>query len=246
MSQDLFYNSMISGGIARGITILKLYPLDTYKTNLQSSNKIIIKNYRNYYNGLSLTMFSQIPYYMIVFGSYELIKKQYYSRNNVIDNIKSAFIADFLGAIWLTPFEIYKQKKQNNKKIYCFKNINYYNNCFLSLILRDIPFRIIKLPLYEYVKNKYVPNNRNIYVYESLLYGSVIGMCAAAITNPADVIKTNVIISEKSVKSIIKDIIYNKGISTFSKGITYRVLYTGLANGIFFSYYEYLKSIITI
>ena len=66
-------------------------------------------------------------------------------------------------------------------------------------------------------------------------------MCAAAITNSADVIK-----SEKSVKSIIKDIIYNKDISTFSKGIIYRVLYTGLVNGIFFSYYEYLKSIITI
>jgi hypothetical protein len=34
MNNDV--NNMISGGFARGITIFKLYPIDTIKTNIQN------------------------------------------------------------------------------------------------------------------------------------------------------------------------------------------------------------------
>jgi len=71
-------------------------------------------------------------------------------------------------------------------------------------------------------------------------------MLSAAITNPADSIKT-IIMSDNSNKSnlsIIKSAIKTHGYSIFYKGIIYRTIYTGLSNGIFFTYYELLKIVI--
>lgn len=50
--------------------------------------------------------------------------------------------------------------------------------------------------------------------------------------------------SNKSNLSIIKSAIKTYGYSIFYKGIIYRTIYTGLSNGIFFTYYELLKIVI--
>ena len=67
MNNDII--NLLSGGIARGITVFKLYPIDTIKTNIQNNSKY---NFRNLYNGINIALIGQVPYYMIVL---ELMKK---------------------------------------------------------------------------------------------------------------------------------------------------------------------------
>jgi hypothetical protein len=47
---------------------------------------------------------------MIVFGIYENLKIKLNYKNKISKWITSALIADFIGAFWLCPFEIIKQK----------------------------------------------------------------------------------------------------------------------------------------
>jgi len=237
MNNDII--NLLSGGIARGITVLKLYPIDTIKTNIQNNSQY---NFRKLYNGINIALIGQVPYYMIVFGTYEKIKSNLDKK--ISSYIISAFVADFTGALWLSPLELIKQKKQSNINITNnYKFFELYKG-FPQLLLRDIPYRIIKLPLYEVIKNNYIQNKGNIKSYETLIIATFSGMLAAAITNPADSIKTIIMLdnTNKSNLSIIKSTIKTQGYSIFYKGIMYRTIYTGLSNGIFFTYYELLKN----
>lgn len=237
MNNDII--NLLSGGIARGITVLKLYPIDTIKTNIQNNSQY---NFRKLYNGINIALIGQVPYYMIVFGTYEKIKSNLDKK--ISSYVISAFIADITGALWLSPFELIKQKKQSNIKTTNSYKISELYKGFPQLLLRDIPYRIIKLPLYEVIKDNYIKNKSNIKPYETLLIATFSGMLAAAITNPADSIKTIIMLdnTNKSNISIIKSTIKTQGYSIFYKGIMYRTIYTGLSNGIFFTYYELLKN----
>jgi len=252
---DIFKINLIAGGLARGITIFKLYPIDLIKTNIQGNKNYNFK-LKKLYKGINIALIGQIPYYMLVFGSYEYIKNNLLLKyNNKIGiYITSAIIADFIGALWLSPNEIIKQKMQSgiinnpyNGFYYIYKNngIRGYYNGFSMLLSRDIPYRVIKLPLYEIITNYYIPKNRKIYIYESLLIASSIGMISAALTNPADYLKTKIMISRENninIQKTIKNIIDKEGYKAFLTGIKYRTLYTGLSNGIFFSYYEFIRN----
>jgi solute carrier family 25 (mitochondrial S-adenosylmethionine transporter), member 26 len=233
------YINLLSGGIARGITVFKLYPIDTIKTNIQNNSQY---NFRKLYNGINIALIGQVPYYMIVFGTYEKIKSNLDKK--ISSYVISAFIADFIAALWLSPFELIKQKKQSNIISTNSYKISELYKGFPQLLLRDIPYRIIKLPLYEVIKDNYVEKKGNIKPYETLIIATFSGMLAAAITNPADSIKTIIMLdnTNKSKLSIIKSAIKKQGYSIFYKGMMYRTIYTGLSNGIFFTYYELLKN----
>jgi solute carrier family 25 S-adenosylmethionine transporter 26 len=252
---NIFKINLIAGGLARGITIFKLHPIDTIKTNIQENKKYNFK-LNKLYNGINIALIGQIPYYMLVFGSYEYIKKNLLLKyNNKIGvYITSALIADFIGALWLSPNELIKQKSQsgiiNNpynglNYIYKYEGIRGLYRGFSILLSRDIPYRVIKLPLYEITRDYYIPKNRNIQIHESLLIASSIGMFSAALTNPQDYLKTKIMVSKEhkiNIKKTIKNIIDKEGYKAFLTGIKYRTLYTGLSNGIFFSYYEFIRN----
>lgn len=237
MNNDII--NLLSGGIARVITVFKLYPIDTIKTNIQNNSQY---NFRKLYNGINIALIGQVPYYMIVFGTYEKIKSKLDKK--ISSYVISAFIADFAGALWLSPFELIKQKKQSNIISTNSYKISELYKGFPQLLLRDIPYRIIKLPLYEVIKDNYMKNKGDIKPSETLIIATFSGMLAAAITNPADSIKTIIMLdnTNKSKLSIIKSAIKSHGYNIFYKGIIYRTIYTGLSNGIFFTYYELLKN----
>lgn len=109
---------------------------------------------------------------------------------------------------------------------------------FPLLLLRDIPYRIIKLPLYELANDKFIPNDRNAKSYETLLIASSVGMISAALTNPADSIKTLMMSSNNNIRSIFNE----NGYKILLRGVGYRTIYTGFSNAIFFTYYEYFKN----
>tara|TARA_B100000497_G_C7560485_1_gene338191 strand:- start:203 stop:817 length:615 start_codon:yes stop_codon:yes gene_type:complete len=193
---------------------------------------------------------------MLVFGTYEYLKQKLLLKydNKIGVYMLSASIADLLGGLWLSPYELIKQKKQsgiiNNtingiKYIYMKEGLIGFYKGFSVLLCRDIPYRAIKLPLYEIITDYYIPKKRKIYMHESLLIGTTIGMFSSAITNPADFLKTRIMTSNESkinIKDFIKNIINKEGYSIFLTGIRYRTFYTGISNGIFFSFFELIRN----
>ena len=70
-------------------------------------------------------------------------------------------------------------------------------------------------------------------------------MLSASVTNPADFLKTRIMTSKNNkinITNLIKNIIKQEGYGAFSTGIIYRTIYTGIANGIFFTYYELIRN----
>jgi len=250
------YKNILSAGFSRMLCCIILYPIDIIKTNLQYNNTINIKNH---YNGLNIFMCGQIPYAMIVFGNYEFLKKNIknkyiYNNYKIPTLITIASISDMLGAMWLLPFEKIKQIKQINYDKDIFKIINniyklngiygFYIDYF-TLIKRDIPYRAIKLPLYEIIKEKYI-NIKKIEYYDTMLIGSISGIISVIITNPIDIAVTQIITGKELNKSVTQIIIKkykNNGLNSLFYGLKHSIIYTGLSNAIFFAIYEELKKI---
>tara|TARA_B000000477_G_scaffold107420_1_gene99072 strand:- start:2913 stop:3746 length:834 start_codon:yes stop_codon:yes gene_type:complete len=243
--------NLIASGIARFIVISSLYPIDTIKTQKQLKKNI--KFNFSLFKGINIALLGQLPYTIFVFSSYELFKNKILFLNPNINNyyytkipllICSACIADSIGAIWLTPYEILKQLIQSGKitnpsiKIIYYKNLFYSN--YFTLLYRDIPFRAIQLPLYEILRDFYISKYYNIYPHETMILGASVGMIAAAITTPFDIIKSRKMVGYKENITLV-NIIKKEGYSSLFTGIKQRVSYLGLANGLFFIIFEFIK-----
>jgi solute carrier family 25 S-adenosylmethionine transporter 26 len=169
---------------------------------------------------------------MLVFGTYEKMKQ--YHKNNIIN----AIFSDFCGSLFLSPCEVIKQNIQIGKYKTIYEVIKYENKRmykgYSALLLRDIPFRSIQLPLYDKLKNNTEPN---------AIHGAIAGMTAGFLTNPIDVIKTKLMCTKyhTHVIKIIPYIYKTEGFLGFFKGIIYRTIYLGLSSSIFFLIYEKLR-----
>ena len=230
---------VLAYGLSRGFAVSLLYPVDTIKSRLQNATVIQSSLYR----GFVYTTSTQIIYGMLVFGTYENLKKYKY-ENNIVYNIKNAIISDLLGSIFLCPFEVIKQNIQigrYNTVTQACKQINdikgFYRGYF-GLLCRDLPFRAIQLPLYEEVKKL---------EYNNAIAGCIAGMTAAAITNPIDVIKTQLMCdSNKNIQNIVKYIYKQRGICSFFAGMLYRMLYLGASSTVFFYSFEKMKQCVIL
>lgn len=252
MTKELSWNQhILVGGIARGTAITILYPLDTLKTIRQNSNlstKYIPLSHL--YFGYKIAILTQVPYGMIVFGMYENIKSyltvQYPSISPYHHYITSAIAGDLLGSAILSPCEIVKQNMQIGRyknMSEAYRNILHQNGLtgfykgYCSLILRDIPFRAIQLPLYDSLKK----NESSI--TGTCLNGAISGMVAGCITCPLDVVKTRMMCSRHNlpIHKVIRYLYVSEGMQGFFRGITFRTVFLGYSSSVFFLIYEFLK-----
>jgi solute carrier family 25 S-adenosylmethionine transporter 26 len=241
-------NNIIIGGISRVCAITLFFPLDTIKTRIQNNNSNIFNP--PYYYGYRIALLTQIPYGMIVFGTYEnmkiILSKKYQNIPNIYIYTISAIISDMAGSLILTPGEVIKQNIQIGryknifhayKSIIKKNGINGLYQGYIGLIARDIPFRSIQLPLYENLKSYNSYNN----IYITSLIGTLSGMIAGALTTPIDVIKTQLMCNNSNFSSIIQ--LYNKkGYYIFFSGLLQRIFFLGGSSSIFFIIYETLRN----
>ncbi len=234
-------NIVLACGLSRGVAVSLLYPVDTLKSRLQNASTI----QSSLYKGYIYTVNTQMVYGMLVFGTYENLKKLQ-NENKFLFNIKNAIISDLFGSIFLCPCEVVKQNIQVGRYktvmhacqhiLYHMNGIRGFYKGYLGLIWRDLPFRAIQLPLYEEVKKLECNNG---------MAGCIAGMTAAAITNPIDVIKTKLMCNTNtSIQSTIKDIYTQRGIGVFFSGILHRMFYLGASSTIFFYSFEKMKEYI--
>ncbi len=114
---------------------------------------------------------------------------------------------------------------------------------FGSLISREIPFSCIQMPTYEFFKSFFVTREKkNLSHAEAGFSGFMAGSLAALLTNPIDVVKSNIMTQ--------KDIVYtgfwdcarklkkDQGVLVFTRGAAYRYIHVGFMSISFFLAYE--------
>jgi solute carrier family 25 S-adenosylmethionine transporter 26 len=252
------------------VQVGSLFPVDSVKTKLQVGQKVQFKLDtigHDHFKGFGSAMLGQIPYGMLVFGTYETLKNKVFARKPELNEsfttkipvfIGCAVVGDTVGAIWLTPSEIVKQRLQSGaasstseaiKSIYAKNGLKGFYTGFSGLLARDVPYRAMQLPLYEVARDAYsqkycAPFDRTIFPHEAMMVGATVGMISAGITTPLDVVKSRMMVGTvagKTVGGVIKDIYNEAGVGGLFKGVKQRVGYLGLSNGIFFIMYEFCR-----
>ncbi len=150
------------------------------------------------------------------------------------------------------PFEIMKQQLQvgNEKSLSVIFRYIYSNygvrglyRGFGSLIAREIPFSCIQMPTYELFKSCFItPEKRHLSQLEAAFSGFMAGSTAALLTNPIDVIKSNIMTQKQIIYSGFWDcaskLYAEHGIMVFTRGAMYRYLQIGSMSISFFLAYE--------
>mmetsp|Transcript_18072 Transcript_18072/g.44354 ORF Transcript_18072/g.44354 Transcript_18072/m.44354 type:complete len:314 (+) Transcript_18072:279-1220(+) len=257
---------LIAGGLSRGAAVTSMFPVDTIKTRLQMSAAANLKEVIKppYYAGYNAAIASQIPYGMAVFGTYESMKgaliKRFPDTNKLGLFFVAAVAGDLVGSLVLTPGEVVKQRVQAGQfkdpgaavvAIYKNKGVRGFYQGYLSLVARDLPFRALQLPLYETFKKFYADkrccgNIDAIGPPQAAFLGALAGMIAAAATNPVDVIKTQMMLSDGSqgvVAAVAK--ILKENPAAFLSGMPQRVGFLGGSSAVFFIMYEFIRGTMT-
>jgi len=209
---------LLSGAVARGVSVFVMYPVDTIKTRLQLETRRGVESYwsvlrkmlskpRNLYWGVASTLIGQVPYGMLTFGSYEIYKNwlaNWFRSSSRLRIVLAAIMGDLTGSLWLCPSEVVKSRLQAGQyantwdavgKIFLSQGLKGFYQGYIGQIARDIPFRAIQLLSYEELRWRYrqwkkVSSVEDLSNVENLLVGLVAGSFTAAVTTPLDVLKT--------------------------------------------------------
>lgn len=241
-----------------------LFPLDTIKTRLQSQQGFLKSGgFRGVYRGLGPQVVGSAPQAALFFCTYESFKHfaspLVPSYGLPFVHMLGASMAEVVACLIRVPMEVVKQRRQvsAHKSSYRILThairsegiVNGLYRGFGSTILREIPFAFVQFPTLEFLKSLYRSNFKNnipLESWEVAVCGSVAGGFAAACTTPLDVVKTRIMLADKSVldlriSTMFLSIYREKGIAGLFAGFAPRVLWMFLGGYIFFGSYDFAK-----
>uniref|UniRef100_A0A7S3A1G4 Mitochondrial carrier protein n=1 Tax=Rhodosorus marinus TaxID=101924 RepID=A0A7S3A1G4_9RHOD len=254
---------VIAAAVARAVSIAAMFPVDTLKTRLQASTGqmknplTVIFSEGNPYRGLLPSLAGQTPYGMLVFGSYQVYKEMFQNffpqmgdRTRIV---LAAVFGDITGSLWLCPSEVIKQQQQSG--LYASfasafqgalkqSGVAGLYKGYSGLVVRDVPFRVVQLVMYEECKKFWKERNkRETNDIENLVLGAVAGMVGGAATTPLDVVKTRLMTqgstrTYKGALDCVKQTVQAEGIPGLFRGVGPRVLLIAPSCAIFFVAYE--------
>lgn len=260
---------LAAAAVARSVSIFGMYPVDTIKTRMQMGQENVF-NLNGVYKGVGGSLFGQVPYGVLTFGSYEMYKKALLNKfpgvKPILIYAVSAVLGDVTGSGWLCPSEVVKQQMQAGmyestgealRGIMAKKGPKGFYQGYFGGLTRDIPFRVAQLTSYEVTKNAYLRVKRNkinksngdpkleLSSGEAALCGAVAGTFSSAITSPLDRVKTLLMTDSGAyggtVASCVSKIYRDEGIAGFCQGLTPRVAYIAPSVAIFFIAYEQVQ-----
>ena len=260
MTKEDMITSLVAGAAAGMTCDIALYPLDTVKTRLQSKSGFLKSGgFRGIYRGLRSAAIGSVPAASVFFLAYDTSKFLLPSvlSSDISVHMTSGCIGETFACMARIPFEVVKQTAQTNSgftsrtALYHVISRNGIGGLFrgyFSLVFRDIPFAIIQMPIWEFLKSnvaKYY--NKEISSFQSGACGSVAGGITAAITTPLDVAKTRIILSQRcsgyseNPFRVIIQITKEEGMAKLFSGVTPRVAWLSCGGFIFFGAYEFAK-----
>lgn len=159
---------LVAAAIARSVSIVGMYPLDTIKTRIMTERPNPWR-LQGLYDGVDGSLLGQVPYGVLTFGSYEMYKQTLLSRFPSAPPAYlyalSAVLGDVTGSGWLCPSEVIKQQTQAGmysnarsaaKGIWSKRGWKGFYSGYAGGLARDVPFRVAQLTSYEVCKGLYL------------------------------------------------------------------------------------------
>jgi solute carrier family 25 S-adenosylmethionine transporter 26 len=176
----------------------------------------------------------------------------------------SAAIGNTVASFSRVPYEVVKQKLQagvytSTVQALTDMSRNGGMRAFFPLggvsiqMIRDIPYAMVTLLCYEFIKQKMEPYKER-YPKQSTLIdafaGAIAGGIGSFVTNPMDVLKTRLQTSPElyggSISACFAATWSEGGPEAFLRGSVPRLLHKVPANGFFFLFYEFFRSILMV
>lgn len=261
---NIYWTSLIAGGVAGIVVDVVLFPIDTIKTRLQSERGFIASGgFRGVYKGLGPTAAGSAPTSALFFCTYESMKSHLrpYATPDQLPyvHMASAAVAEVVACLIRVPIEIAKQRRQAllHKGNTSSLGILYgalkreglrkglYRG-FGTTVMRDVPFSLIQFPLWEYFKHRWTDwTGTALTTISVAICGAVSGGIAAGLTTPLDVAKTRIMLAEQHESSrmggmarILRNIYRERGVRGVFAGFVPRVTWITLGGAIFFGMYD--------
>ena len=228
---------ILFGPIAGIVESVCVQPLDTMKVLKQSNQYTnfpsLLKQPKMLYKGLTPFTSQMFVKYFLRFTAFELFKSK---NDNITQNFMAGIGAGFTESLFITPFELTKTNLQTTdnkkpslviKKLYNEKGIFGLYKGFSTTAIRQCTNQAFNFSIYYKLRSLFIKEDEKpniLKIIASSLFSSSIG---PILTSPIDTLKTRFMNPKYNYKSIyeaIKDILKNEGISTFYKGIGFRLL----------------------
>ena len=228
------------GGIIGGSQGIVGHPFDTIKVAYQNKstlNTIQINNILGLYRGVRYPIYASFLTNLSLFPVYERVKRNILLQYNITyDKANTthwpSYIGGAIGGLLSTPIvyitDMAKIKKQMNPK----SIINYRKLIKNRGLLLTMYRESIAGGFYFYTYDKLNTN------YNSFLSGGMAGCVTWTMTYPIDVLKTQQMTTNYSIKNCIK---LNKNPQDYWRGYTPCLARSFIVNGVSFYIYDNLK-----
>lgn len=241
------------------------YPLDTLRTNLMIGNSVkgIFSKPSSLFNGIGISLLGSLPAGAVYLSSYDYLKSEI-SKSGKLSETPNIFLSGFLaecisGFVWC-PTEVLKQTLQANPQMktrevfQLIRQNGGFLRGYLPTLLVFGPYSSTFFFVFESLQKRISklehPNHTHITIVENALAAAFASGIAAAVSCPADVIKTRVQVlnfrpnESTGVSHVIKEIFRKEGFKGFFRGVIPRVLWIAPSSAITLSSYHYLKRIL--
>jgi len=264
---------VLLAGAAAGVSVdVSLYPIDTLKTRLQSSQGFLKSGgFRGIYKGLSAAACGSAPGAALFFTTYETSKPLIHKHlmgghgsmsSSPLTHMLAASVGEIGACLVRVPTEVVKINMQTGgygtlpvalKGIWNASGVRGFYTGYGTTVAREIPFSFIQFPIWERLKllwAHHINGGNEVAPYQGALCGSFAGSFAAAVTTPLDVIKTRLMlgtdangIKYNGFLDCTKRIHAEGGNGAFFKGIVPRVCWIFVGGFFFFGAYEKTKQL---
>lgn len=255
--------ALLSGGVAGTAVDVTLYPLDTIKTRLQSSQGFVkAGGFRNIYAGLGPAALGSAPNAALFFCTYEITKSVLSpvatsEASQSLVHMLAASLGEVTACLVRVPVEVIKQRRQANSK--GASSLTLFNNVlknegfkglyrgYLTTVFREIPFSFLQFPLWEFLKSRWASSQKEqLKPWQSSCCGAVAGAISAAVTTPLDVAKTRIMLADSNSEIAnragtvftLREVFKNQGMKGLFSGVVPRVLWISIGGAVFFGVYE--------
>lgn len=254
--------ALVAGGCAGTSVDVALFPLDSLRTRLQSPKGFwAAGGFSGVYNGVLATALGASPGAAFFFSCYETAKPALKQLNNGKEHWLQHSVASSVGEVGAclvrVPTSVVTQRMQVGQYQSFGEAVakiaaepgglwTFYTG-YWTTVAREIPFSFIQFPLYEGMKKMWrLAQGSDTSPAQGAACGSAAGAIASAVTTPLDVIKTRLMLGQKSAggqayTSTLQTgqlIVAEEGGLALFRGIGPRVGWITLGGYIFFGAYE--------
>jgi hypothetical protein len=181
---------------------------------------------------------------------------RHYSNKTVAQNAFSAICAEVVAHAFRNPFEIVKQQLMVGRSSKIFESLRHiYKNKganglyigYKPIVLRDIVFSGIQLPLFEKLQHKFM-EHRYCNVISAAAGGFLAAIISGFVSCPLDVIRTRLMTQKMDTthSSIMREIYSEYRFNGFFRGVGFRCGILSSSGIIYFGSLQYWRNFLSL